>query len=138
MEQRDYLLKQAEQLGQVLGKILLKLLGLKDPVTLEVVNHVFTEELDFDVSRLIDVDEDKWLDTLRAEKQFNPEDLERLADILLFVAEDVDLNLDERDQLYKKCRMIYEYLDESTRTYSFDRYFKMKRIKEYIDEIASN
>ena len=132
MEQRDYLVKQAEQLGKVLGKIFLKLLGLKDPVTLNAVNHAFAEETDFDMNQLIDIDEEVWLDTLKTEKCFNPENLERLADILLFVAENADLN--ERNLLYKKCWMIYEYLEESEKTYSFDRYFKKEKIKKYIGE----
>jgi hypothetical protein len=129
MEQRDYLLRQAEQLGQVLGKILLKLLNLKgkDTTTIECVNQIFTEELDFDVNQLIGIDEEKWINTLKIEKQFDVGNLERLADILLFVAENADS--DKRNQLYKKSLIIYHYLEESENTYSFDRNFKIEKIK---------
>ena len=138
MEQKDYLMKQVEQFGLALGKILARLLHLKDNGTESIVavNQVFTEELDFDVNHLIDIDEDKWLDTLKTENRFNAENLERLADILLLVAENVSLN--ERNQLCKKCRMIYEYLDESTKTYPFDRNSKMERIRKYMNENVNN
>ena len=59
-----------------------------------------------------------WLDTLKAGKQFNSESLEKLAGILLFVAENTDLK--ERNRLYKKCWLIYEYLDETEKIYSFE------------------
>ena len=135
MEQRDYLMRHVEQLGVILGKILSKLLNIKDNgiEVVDTVNQCFKEELGLDISQLNDIDDDKWLDALKTEKQFDSESLERLADILLFVAENVDL--EERDQLYKKCRMIYEYLDESEKIYSFDRYLKMERLKEYIAAI---
>ena len=134
MEQRDYLMKHVEQLGMVLGKILSKLLNIKDNgiEVINVVNEGFTKELGLDISQLNDIDDDKWLDALKTEKQFDSESLERLADILLFVAENVDL--EEKDRLYKKCRMIYEYLDESEKTYSFDRYLKIQRLREHIDK----
>jgi len=135
MEQRDYLMRHVEQLGVILGKILSKLLNIKDNgiEVVDTVNQCFKEELGLDISQLNDIDDDKWLDTLKTEKQFDSESLERLADILLFVAENVDL--EEKDRLYKKCSLIYEYLDESEKIYSFDRYLKMERLKEYIAAI---
>ena len=135
MEQRDYLMRHVEQLGVVLGKILSKLLNIKDNgiEVVDTVNQCFKEELGLDISQLNDIDDDKLLDALKTEKQFDSESLERLADILLFVAENVDL--EEKDRLYKKCSLIYEYLDESKKIYSFDRYLKMERLKEYIAAI---
>ncbi|GHT29251.1 hypothetical protein AGMMS49574_05480 [Bacteroidia bacterium] len=56
MEQQDYLMKQVEQMGLVLGKILSKLLNLKDKgtISMETINHIFTEELDFDINNILD------------------------------------------------------------------------------------
>ena len=136
MEQRDYLMRHVEQLGVVLGKILSKLLGLKDNgiEVVDTVNQCFKEELGLDISQLNDIDDDKWLDTLKTEKRFDSESLERLADILLFVAEAENVDFKERNRLYKKCSLIYVYLDESEKTYSFDRYLKIQRLREHIDK----
>jgi len=132
MEQRDYLMRQVEEFGLILSKMLSKLLDLKVNGTESIgaVNQIFTEELGFDINQLMDIPEDKWFDTLKTEKQYSFDNLERLADILLLVAENVHLN--ERNQLYRRCWMIYEYIDKSTKTYSFDRNFKMEKIRKYI------
>ena len=134
MEQQDYLMKQIEQFGLVLGKILSKLLNLKDSSTESTVavNKIFTEELDFDVNQLKDINEDKWFDTLKTEKQLNSENLEKLADILLFAAKNVNLN--EKNQLYQKCLIIYQYLEESEKIYSFERNHKINIIKHLIEK----
>jgi hypothetical protein len=134
MEQRDYLLKQAEQLGQVLGKIFSKLLNLRDnsTVSMEMINPVFAEKLDFDVRRFIEMEDLEWITVLQNDKRFNTENFEKLADIFLFIAENA--NMDERNKLYKKSLMIYKYLEESENTYSFDRNYKINKI---IDSISS-
>ncbi|GHS94702.1 hypothetical protein FACS1894207_3360 [Bacteroidia bacterium] len=56
MEQRDFLVRQAELFGRVLGKILAYLLGLKTPEEIsegiEVVSLTFEEELGFSLDEL--------------------------------------------------------------------------------------
>ncbi len=135
MEQRDYLMRQVEQLGYVLGKMLSKLLFLKDNGTLSmgIVNQVFTGELDFDIDQLITIEEDNLIDVLKNEKQFDARNLEKLADIFLFLAENVNSN--NCDQLYRKSLMIYQYLEELDGTYSFDRNSKIDTIKEQLKNI---
>ena len=128
MEQRDYLMRQVEQLGLVLEKIFSKLLNLKDNSieSIVAVNQVFTEELGFDMTQIND---EKWIDILKNKMNFDNVNLEKLADIFLFIAENNLTN--ERDQLYQKCLIIYQYLEKSTRTYSFERNFKIKNLCRY-------
>jgi hypothetical protein len=132
MEQQDYLMKQVEQMGLVLEKILSKLLNLKDKgtISMETVNHIFTEELDFDINKLITVEDDNQVDALK--NQFDTKSLEKLADILLFAAENTNSN--EYAQLYKQSLKIYKYVEESGDTYSFERNFKIDKLKFYLKQ----
>lgn len=59
MEQRDYLKKQIDQLGQVLAKIFSDLLGLKNSgqinAGLEITSQALKNELDIDIQALLDI-----------------------------------------------------------------------------------
>ena len=133
MEQQDYLLRQAGLLGQALGKIISKLLKLKDDndISVDTVNQVLAEEVDFDVIQLSAIDDEKWIDTLKNEKCYNNRNMEKLADIFLLIAENVHSN--ESRQLCKKSLMIYQYIEKSENTYSFDRNCKINQIKGLIE-----
>ncbi|MDR3194304.1 MAG: hypothetical protein LBT76_03300 [Tannerella sp.] len=130
MEQRDYLLKQAEQLGQVLGKILADLLGLKNQgqtSLLETAGQTFNEELGLDIHELIALETDGLIGKLLSEKKFNNGHLEQLADLFFIMAE--DMSREEKNRLNKKALSIYEYIESSELTYSFMRHWKMEKIK---------
>jgi hypothetical protein len=132
MEQQDYLMKQVEQIGLVFGKIFSKLLNLKDKgrISIETVNHIFTEELNLDINKLVTIEDDNQIDALK--NQFDTTNLEKLADILLFVAENINLN--ECDQLYKKGMELYEHIEKLGDTYSFERNFKIDKLKLYLKQ----
>jgi hypothetical protein len=131
MEQRDFLVRQAEQLGQVLGKMLARLLGLKSPEHisggLEVMNLTFEEELGFGLDELLAIPTDNLINTLKIEKKFSNDNLERLADIFFYLAEGA--NSEESNQLNARSLAIYEYLDENDKTYSYDRQLKIENLK---------
>jgi hypothetical protein len=130
MEQRDYLKKQIDQLGQVLGKIFSDLLGLKSYGQinggLEITNQTLKNELDLDIQNLLDISTDDFVNTLRTQKNFTNDNLDKLAEILLLIADNKQSN---NKKLYKKCLTIYEYLEKLENIYSLDRQWKIERIK---------
>lgn len=130
MEQRDYLKKQIDQLGQVLAKLFSELIGLKNSgqfnAGIELTDQTLKNELDFDVQGLLDIPTDKFIDRLVAQKGLTNENLDKLAEILMFIADNRE---DNNKQLFEKCLTIYEYLEKIDSIYSLDRYWKMKRIK---------
>jgi hypothetical protein len=130
MEQRDYLKKQIDQLGQVLAKLFSDLIGLKNSGQsnsgLEITDQVLKNELDFDLQDFIDIPTDKFIDTLTAQKGLTKENLDKLADILLLIADNRE---GDNKKLFEKCLMIYEYLEKVDNIYSLDRKWKMKRIE---------
>jgi hypothetical protein len=131
MEQKDYLLKQAEIFGQVLGKILTKLLNLKNQgqtnSIIEVSNQTFSDDLGLDINELISIEPDDLIKMLITEKKFNNNNLEQLADIFFIMAE--TMCQEEKNQLNEKCLAIYEYIEATDLMYSFNRHWKMEKIK---------
>jgi hypothetical protein len=139
MEKRDYLMDQIEQLGQALALIFSKLYGLKSqgkvPEAIEMTNQSLKNELNLDIAELSAIATDDFVLTLKEEKKFTFSNLERLADILLLIADESEGNKTENDQslnLYAKCLSIYNYLNESDLTYSFERQSKIERISSML------
>ncbi|MFN5985103.1 MAG: hypothetical protein ACK476_15190 [Fluviicola sp.] len=133
MEERDYLKKQIDQMGQVFAKMLSSLLGLKNNGQvnegLEMSNQTLKKELDFTIQELIDLPTDELIEYLTVQKNLTNENLDKLSEILLFHAENSQV---EKEKLYKRCLMIYEYLDSVESIYSLERQWKIQRIKNQL------
>lgn len=130
MEQQDYLKKQIDQLGHVLAKIFSDLLGLKNNgqinAGLEITNQTLKNQLGLNMQDLLDIPTDKFIDTLTTQKNVTNDNLDKLAEILLLIA---DNRQGDNKKLYEKCLTIYEYLEKTENTYALDRHWKKNRIK---------
>jgi hypothetical protein len=134
MEQEDYLKRQIDQLSRILGKILSGMIGLKNQgqisESIEMTNQTLKKELELDIQELIDIKTDNFIKTLKSEKDFTDESLDKLAEILLVIA---DSRQDgDRKKVYLKCLTIYEYLEKVENTYSIDRQMKIAQIKNML------
>lgn len=133
MEQRDYLLREINQLGKVLGKMIAGLLRLKQGDVamqgVEVVNQSLKSEIDLDLDLLMTVEPDRLIGFLIKDKGFNEDNLDKLAEILFMIAGDMTEDNPVRNSYYERCLVIYEYLDKTQQIYSFDRYLKLEQIK---------
>lgn len=134
MEQRDYLKRQIDQLGKVLGKVIADLLGLRQGNAslkgVEIVSQAFKDEIDLDLELLLSVETDDLIDFLITEKGFNEENLDKLAEILFMISNDMTSDNPLRNSFFKRCLVIYEYLEMTQQTYSFDRSLRLKKIKD--------
>ncbi len=140
MEQEDYIKKQIDRLGQVLGKILANLLGFKNQADIlsgiESVNQAFKSELDLDLEELITVSPEKFMNTLLETKKFSEENLEKLSNIFLHLAKETDQGNLENERvksLYEKSLCILEHIDRVSSCYSVERNSKIEDIKTRID-----
>jgi len=110
------------------------LLGLKSQGKvndgIEIVNQVLKENLDLDIQKLLNIQLDDFINTLKTEKGFNNESLDKLADILTIIAENRQ-NKDKK-MLYERCLIIYEYLEKTENVYSVDRKWKIEQIKNML------
>jgi hypothetical protein len=139
MEQEDYLKRQIDQLGRVLGKILSDLCGSKTrgmiSSGIEAASHDLKTELDMDINTLVSIPTSKLIDTLQQRKELTVQNLDMLADILFTIAEGMDQPLDGNEnsrRLFERALIIYKHVDISGPTYSFDRHVKMEIIERIL------
>ncbi|MCL2651259.1 MAG: hypothetical protein FWD60_09595 [Candidatus Azobacteroides sp.] len=127
MIRRDFLLQQIEEMGRVLGQILLDMMGLKNdaPVSrhiIEEARQTLQDETDLDIDQLMEIPPDKFIQALQENKAMNDANLDHFAAILFHIAENTD-DKDKATSLYERSLIIYNYLDQSGEIYSFDRYY---------------
>jgi hypothetical protein len=129
--QQDYIRRQIDQLGRVLGKVLADLLGLKGQGKLtdgvEITDQILKTELDLDLQKLINIPNDNFINVLKEDKGFNNGHLDTLAQVLYLLADTKDDS--NRRAVYEKCLLIYEYLETEEHVYSFERQSRIERIK---------
>ncbi|SFA74217.1 hypothetical protein SAMN05660845_0324 [Flavobacterium swingsii] len=123
MGKEDYLTRQINQLGFVLKKILEKLTRTKSSdglsETVSVVNFKLNEQLGFDLEILDTISDDNLIEFLTQKEGFNHENLELFADILIKM---------DKEKYAKKALQIYNYVNQATATFSFERDFKIKEL----------
>lgn len=133
MEQQDYLKRQIDQIGRILGRILTDLAGFKNKGQINdgiaITNQILKNELDIDITELAEIRKDEFITTIKSKKNLTNENIGMLAEILLLVAES---SYDVNRSLYEKCLIIYEYLEKEENVYSLDRQWKIKRIKNLL------
>jgi len=139
MEQRDYLMRQIEQLARVLGKVLFDLLGLKNrgkiSESIETTTRSLISELDIDLEKLVSIKRDELIDTLISQMRFNNGNLEILAEILMQTGDNFyEINNAHKGESFcQTSLLIYEYLEKSDNTYSFERKEKVEKLKTLLN-----
>ena len=136
MEQEDYLKRQIDQLGRVLGKILAGLIGLKTrgqaSQGIEAANQALKAELGLNFDDLTLIPNESFLTTLLETKKLSDNNFEQLAEIMFLVAEEMNVKNTEEvkmRKMYERALIIFEVLDSTSSTYSFERHHKIRKIK---------
>lgn len=128
MEQ-DYIKRLIEEIGRVLGKIVSDLAGLKTEGQVgeiyQMVSETLKDELDFDIEELISRDDE--INFLVNEKSFSHANINMLADIIYLMWNDVPEN--KQEKLHEKCLVLYEYLQQTSTTYSIDIQQKIETLQ---------
>jgi hypothetical protein len=123
MGKEDYLTKQINQLGFVLRKILEKLTGTKNNNELSemvsVVNFKLDEKLGFNFEVLDAISDENIIEFLIQKEGFNHSNFELFADILIKI---------DKVRYAKKALQIYNYVNQITATFSFERDLKIKEL----------
>lgn len=134
MEQRDYLMVQIEELGRVLTNLIAEMRGLKTKgliiEELEIANRTFKIEFGFDFQKLLEISPAKIMATLQSRENFNAENLEKLAEIFLLLAENEQEK--NKNNLLEKSLTIYQYLEQNEQDYSMKRHWKIEQIKKVL------
>lgn len=131
MEQQDHLERQIEQFGRILGRIFSGLIGLRSQGKInegiEITSRALKSELDLDIQKLLTMPLYGFVNTLKKEKGFSNENLDKLAGILQIIADNTQGS--DKKNLYEKCLAIYEQLEKTENVYSIDQQWKIEQIK---------
>lgn len=135
MEQEDFIKRQIDQLGRVLGTILADLIGLKAQGQIsegiEAADKELKKKLDLNVDNLTSISTEKFIKTLQEGKKLSNDNFDKLVDILFLLTEELDernTDNEKKNKLYERSLTIYEHLEDTSSTYSFDRHFKIEKI----------
>lgn len=134
MKQDDYFLNQIDILGRVLGKILADILHLKKQGQvmdgIETTCQVLKSELDFNLSELIVIPNEKLIEILLSNNKVKLEHLEKLAEIIYELGFGLkEKNNFEMNQYLEKSYLLFEHVNKHSNVYSIERMNKMEMIK---------
>jgi hypothetical protein len=135
LEQEDFIKRQIDQLGRVLGTILADLIGLKAQGQIsegiEAADKELKKKLYLNVDNLTSISTEKFIKTLQEGKKLSNDNFDKLVDILFLLTEELDernTDNEKKNKLYERSLTIYEHLEDTSSTYSFDRHFKIEKI----------
>lgn len=134
MQQQDYLQRQIEELGRVLGKILADLVGLKTQGKvgegIEVTDEALNGKLDLDLATLTAVPANELIDALADHNPLYKKQLEPLASLAFELATGFDVQGASAPATawYEKALVLYEHLDREGGVFSFDRQYKIEQL----------
>ena len=139
MEQRDYILREIEKTGLLLRKILNSLTG--DTENSAIITNRFEEvytqmhnETGIDINKILSLNETNLLEFFLQHKEFNTNNIEMLAEILLTLG--LNDNNSCRQEYLGTALRLYSYSAHSSKTFSVGREHKMNIIENMIKELG--
>ena len=128
-------MKQINELGRVLGKILADLFRLKAQGkvsdSVQFVNQSLKQKIVLGLDELLEIPMNEMLTLLQTEKNFNDENLESLAELMSETAEIRDPKSDQKlsNRLNLRSLEILEFLNEHSGSFSITRENQLRKIK---------
>lgn len=128
MFQEDYLLRQINQLARALGKLLFDFMGIKNTGLIEEfyqkADETLQAEIDYNLTELLKIPNDLFINTLIRKEGFNGANLNTLADLFF----EMGSYLQEKEALpyLEKALILYQYVENHDSTYSFERRAKIE------------
>jgi len=98
-------------------------------------------ELNIDLEELLELTNDEFIQKLQTENKFNSDNLEKLSEIMLVMADKIFLEEKTKDKslkLYIKCIALFEYVETIESTYSLERNKKIDQIKLKTELLLKN
>jgi len=135
MQQRDFLMRQIEQMSQALAALIRKLLGLKtentEEETQQSTNELLKDQLNTSIKELLSIPSEEIYEFIVKEKGLDESNLEVFADVLVLNAKVKSIHADQV-KLYKIALEVYQWIDNKSRTFSMERQNKILEIEELL------
>ncbi len=133
MEQRDYFMRQIEQLGRALGKALADLAGYRKTGNvaegIEQGVQFLKTEVDIDIDEVLSFSSEELTAFLKS-RLHSTLIMDQLAALLYEMGIDrEEINGDLVHDFYKTALAIYRFIDESESSYSIERQEKIKELE---------
>lgn len=133
MEQKDYILREIEKIGQIISSIRQKLFGGKDNSAIITekerndLNGMLLKELNFDFETFLEQNSEASNEYLSKFEGFSIENIEFLAELISQIG--FNDNSEKSKKYLEKSLQLYELIILKSKTYSFDREMKIQMIK---------
>ena len=133
MEKKDYILREIEKISILLQYLIGKFMPAKTQTeqqkTEELINKELVENFGNDLDFILNLPNENFDLELSKNKGFNYENIELLADLLYTLGN----NQLENNKVYLlKSLELYRYIDEKSKTFSFERSSKINTLKSLL------
>lgn len=130
MERRDYLKKEIDLIGAVLGLILSKLSDLKSKGPVEdnqerMARQSLEEQLQIDLTALLQMPETEMVPFLKTQRNFSNKNLAVFSEILWKLIEEKTAV----PNLMPSCLNLLLYLEQTEKDYDLQRHWKIMQLK---------
>jgi hypothetical protein len=133
MQQKDFLLREIEKIGTLLRYLISKLIPSSSVENseeiIEIINRELVENSYFNINEILSFSIKDFDEVFTQSKGYSFENIELLADLLFTIGNNP---LDNKENQLKKALELYEYINEKSKTYSFERISKIEEIKELL------
>jgi len=132
MEQRDYLLREIEKIGQVLRAILNRITGKTGEIAISIENQ-FNEvknellnKANFDLTEFSNMSDENALNYTKNLSGLNLQNIEQLVQIIEKIA--ITEPLKTKESLLKKALLLLQYCKLQDKTFSIERELQITRL----------
>ena len=138
MDKEDYLLREVAKIGLLLRAIIGSLMHKKENLSITLENQFETtkelllNEINFDLDKLLALDEEATLDYVSQRIGINTGNLELLADLVFQLG--INRQPANSHIYFEKALQLYEYCNKADRTFSMERQHKINEIIMALDE----
>jgi len=130
MQQKDFILREIEKIGTLLLYLIGKFVPAKSVEeqqhTEELINKELKEQYGNDLEHILSVEEKDFEIVFTQNTGFNYDNIELLADLLITIGNNQSQT---KTDYLEKALQLYEYINEKSKTYSFERISKINTLK---------
>jgi len=136
MPSRDYLIRQFEEMGYFLASLISRILKMKEENQQEqmetAVREELIQELKLDIEQIVMLENEEFFSLIQ--KTFTTDDqLEKLAEIFKLLGQEIGHHFTMTKSNYlRKSLYIFEYLQNSSTNFSFERDVNIEELHEII------
>ena len=139
MHQRDYLMRQIEQMSQALATLIRKLLGLKEEaeeeVAFKLTDELLKDQMKTSFDNILNLNIKEIPDFITKTEGLNGSNPELLAEIFMINAE-ITNDSDKKLRLLQTALELFYWSDRNSGTYSLERESKITHIEDQINKLT--